>query len=270
MRAAYRVDGGGWRGLGHVVHCEALVPELRAHGVDVQIATRTEAVLPRLARLAPTRLLGGASEVDEVAALDVDRVILDLPHAVPLVGLPRPYQVQRSHLGDWSRVLIRSQITSARGLDLRPHDRLRVYVSGGGTDGHGLLVPLLEAVGLIGAALEPVVADGTCADVGRLMVSCHAAVIAYGTTALEAACVGLPAVYVAGTDGHAIGARALAEAGCGVYAGVRGSVRESDVALSLEQLLAAPDRREQMRRAGMELVDGHGARRVAREILEVG
>lgn len=268
MRVAYRVDGGGWRGLGHVARCEALVPELQALGVGVEIATRAEAVLPRLARLAPTKLLVGPSETAALAALGVDRVIVDLPHSIPLTGLPRPYVVGRSHCGDWSRALIRCEIVRARCSISPAPPPWRIYVSGGGTDAAGLLVPLLEAVGLLEVPVEPVVADGSRSDVGALMSSCHVAAIAYGVTALEAACVGLPAVYVAATDGHAVGARALMEAGCGIYAGVRGMVRERDVAGHLATLIDSAECRTAMAAAGHATVDGRGAQRVAREILE--
>jgi spore coat polysaccharide biosynthesis predicted glycosyltransferase SpsG len=114
----------------------------------------------------------------------------------------------------------------------------------------------VQVAGTPVALLTLAIADTTCA----------AGVVAYGVTALEAACVGLPTICVSPTDGHAVGAVALAEAGCSIHAGRRG-VAEREVARILGTLLADAPARAAMSEAGRALIDGRGATRVAREIV---
>ena len=268
MQVAIRVDGGGWRGLGHVSRMVALAPELQRLGAHVVYATRTADMLPRLARIAPSKLLVGASDHDALAALSVDRVVVDLPYRVCTDGLPRPYDVPRSHAGDMTRAILRREFRAAHEAPRTlPGGKPRCYVSGGGTDGHGLLVPLLEAVGLMREDVEPVVADGSIEDVARTMAGCTLALISYGVTALECACVGLPALYLCATDAHEVGAKALAAHGCGINLGVRGRVSEHAIAAKADVLLRAPRTLDAMTAAGRALVDGLGAVRVAEEIV---
>ena len=264
MRVNIRVDGGGWRGMGHVARAEAIAVELLALGARVTYATRTAEVLPRLARRGPTILLVGPDDAEALAAMRADRVVVDLPYPLRVPGASH---VARSHCGDWSRAVV--------GRPFRPRprhqrgERPRVYISGGGTDHHGLLVPLLEAAGLMRSEPDLVVADGSLADPAAAMARCDLALVAYGVTALELAAVGVPALWLAATDGHARGARALEATGCGRHLGLRGHVGEGTVAAEADALLEDRGRLAGMALAGPEAIDGRGAERVAREILGV-
>lgn len=80
---------------------------------------------------------------------------------------------------------------------------------------------------------------------------------AAGTTALQAACVGVPAVITAAVANQAGPASALVAAGCAVQTQPR------DLAAECVRLLDDPGRRDRMAGAGRALVDGHGAARVA-------
>jgi spore coat polysaccharide biosynthesis predicted glycosyltransferase SpsG len=80
---------------------------------------------------------------------------------------------------------------------------------------------------------------------------------AAGTTALQAACVGIPAVITAAVPNQAGPAAALVAAGCAVAAG------PGELAAECVRLLDDPGRRGRMAEAGRALVDGHGAARLA-------
>ena len=275
MRIVIRVDGGGWRGMGHVARCEAIGAELLRTGHRVEYATRTKATVDRLARVAPTVRLVGPSDADALAAMDADRVVVDLPYPT---AIPDAFVVPRSHVGDWPCAIVRREFREWRDKYRRTaarwtgpndvHPPKTVYVTGGATDGHGLLVPILEALALMDAAPSPVVADGSIDDVPATMATCDIAIISYGVTALECACVGLPAVYVCPTEAHEVGASALDAAGCGVNLGVHGrQCGELRIAQWADRLLAAPEEMAAMSAAGRALIDGRGAERVARRIV---
>ena len=53
MRIVIRVDGGGWRGMGHVARCEAIGAELLRMGHRVEYATRTKATVDRVVLATP-------------------------------------------------------------------------------------------------------------------------------------------------------------------------------------------------------------------------
>lgn len=80
---------------------------------------------------------------------------------------------------------------------------------------------------------------------------------AAGTTALQAACVGLPAVVTAVADNQHAQAAALAAAGCAVVC------EPGQLATTVLHLLDDAPRRRAMSAAGRQLVDGAGAARVA-------
>lgn len=102
--------------------------------------------------------------------------------------------------------------------------------------------------------LEVLVAPPSLAGaLGRATVYAGAA----GTTALQAACVGIPAVITAAVPNQEGPASALVAAGCAVAA------QPATLAGECLRLLDDPDRRTRMADAGRVLVDGHGASRVA-------
>jgi len=89
---------------------------------------------------------------------------------------------------------------------------------------------------------------------------------AAGTTAVQAACVGIPAVITPAVANQSDQAAALAAAGCAVAA------EPEDLAGQCLALLDDPARCDEMARRGRSLVDGSGASRVAealRHLLRV-
>jgi spore coat polysaccharide biosynthesis predicted glycosyltransferase SpsG len=83
---------------------------------------------------------------------------------------------------------------------------------------------------------------------------------AAGTTAVQAACVGIPAAITAVARNQVAQAEALAEGGCAVVTDAHGLAR------ACLELLDDPERCEQMAVRGRTLVDGLGAARVAEAI----
>lgn len=83
---------------------------------------------------------------------------------------------------------------------------------------------------------------------------------AAGTTAVQAACVGIPAAITAAVPNQVAQAAALAEGGCAVVTDAHGLAR------TCLELLDDPARCEQMALRGRALVDGHGAAQVAEAI----
>ncbi|HEY7927370.1 MAG TPA: hypothetical protein VIG86_08135 [Candidatus Dormibacteraeota bacterium] len=105
--------------------------------------------------------------------------------------------------------------------------------------------------------LEVLVAPSSLADLlARATIFAGTA----GTTALQAACVGVPAVITAAVPNQVGPAAALVAAGCAVAA------EPDDLARECLSLLDDPSRRSRMADAGRKLVDGHGACRVADEV----
>jgi UDP-2,4-diacetamido-2,4,6-trideoxy-beta-L-altropyranose hydrolase len=83
---------------------------------------------------------------------------------------------------------------------------------------------------------------------------------AAGTTAVQAACVGIPAVITAAVSNQTTQAAALAEAGCALVTDAHGLAR------ACLQLLDDPARCDAMAAHGRALVDGQGAARVAEAV----
>jgi spore coat polysaccharide biosynthesis protein SpsF len=92
------------------------------------------------------------------------------------------------------------------------------------------------------------------------------ALCAFGVTAYELAASGTPAVYLGLTEDHAASASAFAEAGMGISLGVAGKASDADIVRTVRWLLHKPLARRDMRNAGLSLIDGQGAARIAADL----
>lgn len=170
----------------------------------------------------------------------------------------------------------------------REGGRPRILVSMGGTDPQGLTARAARAL----AALQPtfdvtvVVGPGAEArteseiariaprfsmvrspnDLPKLMSEADLGVISFGVTAYELAALGVPAVYLALTEDHALSASAFERAGMGVSLGVASRVGEGDVGEVVSELLADPAHLRAMGAAGRMNVDTRGALRIAAHV----
>ncbi len=97
-------------------------------------------------------------------------------------------------------------------------------------------------------------------NLAEVMVGATVYAGAAGTTAVQAACVGIPAVITAAISNQAAQAAALASAGCAVV------TDGSDIASQCLRLLDDVPLCDDMAARGRALVDGHGAARVAQAV----
>jgi UDP-N-acetylglucosamine:LPS N-acetylglucosamine transferase len=86
---------------------------------------------------------------------------------------------------------------------------------------------------------------------------------------LEAAALGLPAIIVAAADDQLASGPAFAATGACRYLGDGRSVDPAIVAATLAELLVDAEARDRMTAAGRATVDGHGADRLAAEVLGI-
>lgn len=182
-------------------------------------------------------------------------------------------------LGGAAYALIRASVVAAREMALRRgRDPRTVLVSTGATDparigravSHALLDAdaTVEVIRVIGPDSPDSSEDARpreCVlvappDLADALAAATVYVGAAGTTAVQAACVGIPAVITAAVSNQQAQAAALGRAGCAVV------VDSADLAGACLTLLDDPRERATMAGRGPELVDGHGAARVAAAI----
>lgn len=104
------------------------------------------------------------------------------------------------------------------------------------------------------------------ADMAGLMIRCDLAICGGGTTCLELACVGVPALVIIMADNQRRNAEALAAAGIAVSLGEHAAVTPATVETAVTRLLHDADLRRRMADRGQALVDGRGVERLLAEI----
>ncbi len=125
------------------------------------------------------------------------------------------------------------------------------------------------------AALRATLA-GTCHDICVLrgvanmhehMAWAEAGIIAGGTTAWEACCMGLPSIVLVLAENQARIAAALDASGAACSLGDVHSAGAIDIARSIDNFCSESTLVNEMSRRAALLVDGHGARRVAQALM---
>jgi UDP-2,4-diacetamido-2,4,6-trideoxy-beta-L-altropyranose hydrolase len=179
-------------------------------------------------------------------------------------------------LGGAAYALLRASFLEARNLvSTRGRPQRSVLVSTGATDLDGLGERVSSELLRRDATVEVIRIVGpdtridtkhvhprerllvAPAGLGDALAGASVYVGAAGTTAVQAACVGIPSVLTAAVSNQTAQAAALAAAGCAVVAGAH------ELATQCLELLDDPARCEQMAALGRTLVDGRGAARVA-------
>jgi UDP-2,4-diacetamido-2,4,6-trideoxy-beta-L-altropyranose hydrolase len=179
-------------------------------------------------------------------------------------------------LGGAAYALLRASFLGAREAVLRRAGAGRtVLVSTGATDFAGMgerltaqlleSDPMVEVTRVVGPDAPLAGADGhrrshllvAPPSLAEALTSATIYAGAAGTTAVQAACVGIPAVITATVTNQVAQASALERAGCAVVADGH------ELAAVCLELLGDDARREQMAASGRDLVDGRGASRVA-------
>jgi UDP-2,4-diacetamido-2,4,6-trideoxy-beta-L-altropyranose hydrolase len=188
-----------------------------------------------------------------------------------------------------SFALLREEFATWR---LRPRDvsviANKILVTLGGSDPDNVTATVIEGLRLVAAEREIEVAvivgggnphrttlEALVAEAGpsirlivnppsmpELMARADVAVAAGGSTSWELAFFGLPSVILVIAPNQAPTAAALHEHGIAVSLGSSETATAAQIADVVRSLLDDPSRRDQMSRAGRELVDGLGARRI--------
>ena len=123
------------------------------------------------------------------------------------------------------------------------------------------------------AALEdlagrPWVVERNVAEMGRYMAEADLAICSAGLTLFEMACAGTPVIVVCGEPFEVATASRLSALGFGVNLGFGVDCTEAAICRAVMDLISNGARRAAMGRRGRELVDGRGARRSMKAILE--
>ncbi|HEX3484685.1 MAG TPA: NTP transferase domain-containing protein [Micropepsaceae bacterium] len=103
-------------------------------------------------------------------------------------------------------------------------------------------------------------------DLGAEFSGADLALVTFGVTAYELAALGVPALYLALSDDHALSASSFENAGMGAVLGLGRILRADDIARKCWQLLTDADRRRDMRAAGLNTIDGRAGNRIAADL----
>jgi spore coat polysaccharide biosynthesis protein SpsF len=165
-----------------------------------------------------------------------------------------------------------------------------LLVSMGGSDPHGLTLRMAKALGPLDSVFRVRFVIGTgmkdagmvaralvslkknyetvegADDLSTAYASADVALCAFGVTAYELAACGIPALYLGLTDDHTASASAFADAGMGISLGTIDKVEDAEVLRMVQWLLNKPAARREMRNAGLSLMDGQGAARIASDL----
>ena len=122
-------------------------------------------------------------------------------------------------------------------------------------------------VGRLGRMGRPVMIVEQPADMRAVMLNADVAIASFGVTAYELAATATPAIFLCLTADHARSATLLEHHGAALVLGVHTGGEAPRMAETLAALVADPERRAAMGRAGRTLIDGRGAARVADRII---
>lgn len=167
-----------------------------------------------------------------------------------------------------------------------------VLVCMGGSDPHGLTIKAIKALDRLESDCEVVVVIGPAFQHGPALQEClrqarrafvvregkagmHAlmagadiGICSFGVTAYELAAMGVPSVYLCLSEDHAESAGSLCRSGVGVSLGLYTQVGEAAMAQEIDRLVKDDSRRLKMGERGRRLIDGLGAQRIARLVME--
>lgn len=306
-RIAIRADGGGEIGLGHVMRCAALAAALDRLGHRTLFITATPEVLPAcLEDVADIRILDEAETAARLTGFllrsDIALLVGDWKHVdAALVAAVRAAGIVTALLGGNTGdatpdLLVRQSlartppvpgVATLDGPDCLLLDRAyqglpprivepvarHILVSLGGTQTSVLariehvLDTLADATGLAVDIRRPAACPAPLPPLHTALEAADIGILAGGTTLHEAAATGLPVICVpiaANQDARATQVEAL-----GLGLRIDPDDRFEDrLTAALRALITDPERRSAMARTGQALVDGQGADRVARDLLE--
>jgi UDP-2,4-diacetamido-2,4,6-trideoxy-beta-L-altropyranose hydrolase len=236
--------------------------------------------------------------VDDNAHLPRYHADLVLNQNVGAQGLDYPAEAATHLLRGPSYALLRPEFLAWQGWQRQTPERAqRILVTMGGSDPANSTLPVLNALNriaehelevtvVIGASnpnydalqryvqsvAHPMLSNARLVrhapNMPELMAWADVAVAAAGTTAWELAFMGLPSLLVVTAQNQARSAAELAALGVATSAGWHAACGEVELSSALADLIANPQQRASMSLAGRALIDGQGAQRVIRAMLE--
>jgi spore coat polysaccharide biosynthesis protein SpsF len=196
----------------------------------------------------------------------------------------------------WEWVVLRQEFSHPADSEGNPGNRQTespiILVTMGGSDPAGLTLKAAKALNLVKSACAAVVVCGpgfarlaeierllakiqrevsiqqNVHDIWGLMRQTELAIASFGVTAYELAAVGVPAIHLCLSEEHAESASAFVRCGMAVSLGRHDQVSEADLAGAVDGLLQEPSRLKDMSAHARRTVDGRGAERIARLIME--
>jgi spore coat polysaccharide biosynthesis protein SpsF len=267
---------------------------------DAWVAKLCEAIKPIVA-IFDTRLEGGAMAVRTARNAGILTAVIDdgsdrrleadlafyppVPQAKTLEW--RGARTQRFIGWDWA-------VLGAPALPYRPRTEgapLNILVAMGGSDPRAQTLPAVRAIQRVLGTHTITVAIGSgvdgrdrltqalrqlpgpmtildgCEDLRPAMAQADLAVAMFGVTAYELSAHGVPSLFLTLTDDHRRSAQVFADAGVGRIVGPAGC-GEDTIAQAVRVLTKDAQGRIEMAAAGLRLVDGRGAARIAAYIAE--
>lgn len=106
-------------------------------------------------------------------------------------------------------------------------------------------------------------------EMPKLMTEADIAVTSGGLTIWELACLGVPNVVISTSERERIHTPLMEKRGCCLYLGHEDKVAEQSIRAAVSGLMANGNKRHEMARTGLELVDGRGTERVIDEMLKL-
>jgi UDP-2,4-diacetamido-2,4,6-trideoxy-beta-L-altropyranose hydrolase len=236
--------------------------------------------------------------IDDNAHLPHYHADLVLNQNIAAQGLHYPAEPTTRLLRGPSYALLRSEFLAWQGWQRKTPDLARkILVTMGGSDPANATLKVLNALGQIsGPGLEIIAVIGAsnpnyedlqryslpaacpllpnfrllrnASSMPELMAWADAAVSAAGTTAWELAFMGLPSLLLVTAQNQARSAAGLAAVGVATSAGWHADTGEAELSEALAGLFGNPQQRASMSLAGRALIDGQGAQRVIRAMLE--
>jgi spore coat polysaccharide biosynthesis predicted glycosyltransferase SpsG len=194
-----------------------------------------------------TRVVGGEWVVLRRAFAEPPvRAVRQRPTVLVTMGGSDPAGMTLTAVDGITRMTERFDLTVVLGPGYRDHERLGVRL------------------GRIGRTVMIV---ERAADMRALMLDADVAIASFGVTAYELAATATPALHLCLTADHARSATLFERHGAASVVGVHTGGEGLQVAQMTASLLADPERRAAMGRAGRALVDGRGGARVAERIV---
>ena len=219
----------------------------------------------------------------------VDVLVNQNPHAKSLRYLTRPDT--RRLLGS-EYALVRKEFTSNAEPGADEHKTPTVLITLGGSDVANLTSRIIQAARQVGGMNLIVVAgpanprteqlrkitegdpavrlENSVLDMASLMLKADVVITAAGSTCWECCCLGVPMLTIVAAENQRAIGEALVATGASVNLGWHEHVTVDLVAGKLADVVKDPATRRRMTANAKGLVDGKGAARVVKTILECG